>query len=191
MNEASWSMIFDGWGPVVRTLVLGTLAYAALVILLRVSGKRTLSKMNAFDFVVTVAFGSTLAAIMTSNNVSLVQGVLSLALLIILQFVNTFLAVRSERYKRLIKSQPTLLFFQGEYLVDAMRRQRVTEAEVLAAMRGQGIAQPSEVDAIVIETEGSLSVLQRNAGTRGSLEASGVDVRHAMGDKRGICNAAT
>lgn len=53
-------MFFDGWSDLLRILVVGSLAYAGLVGFLRVSGKRTLAKMNAFDLVVTVALGSTL-----------------------------------------------------------------------------------------------------------------------------------
>jgi uncharacterized membrane protein YcaP (DUF421 family) len=75
-------MLFGGWQPLLRTLVVGALAYLVLVSLLRLSGKRTLAKMNAFDFVVTVALGSTLATILLSKSVTLAQGSLALALLI-------------------------------------------------------------------------------------------------------------
>jgi uncharacterized membrane protein YcaP (DUF421 family) len=71
----NWTMIFDGWGSIARTAIVGVLAYAALVVLLRISGKRTLAKMNAFDLVVTVALGSTLATILLSKEVSLASGV--------------------------------------------------------------------------------------------------------------------
>ena len=169
MNDIDWSMIFDGWAPVIRTLVLGTSSYFSLILLLRISGKRTLSKMNAFDLVVTVAFGSTLASILTSKNVSLTQGVTAMALLITLQLICTYLSVRYRWFQRLIKAHPTLVFFRGQYLDDALKQQRVTEAEVLAAMRENGIANLNEVDAVVIESEGTLSVLKKNAATRDDL----------------------
>ncbi len=151
-------MIFDGWEPILRTLVLGTLAYASVVVLLRVSGKRTLSKMNAFDFVVTVALGSTLATVLTSRDVALAQGVVALGLLIALQLVSTFVAVRVPPFRNLLKAEPTLLFFQGEYLDQALEAERVTRDEILAAVRQQGLT-PEAVGAVVLETEGSLSVL--------------------------------
>ena len=69
-------LFFSGWGVLARTVILGVTSYAALVFLLRASGKRTLSKMNMFDFVITVAFGSTLASMLVSKNVALAQGVL-------------------------------------------------------------------------------------------------------------------
>jgi len=80
-------MFFQGWTGLWRVLVVGTLAYIALVLLLRISGKRTLAKFNAFDFVVTVALGSTLATILLNNSIALAEGILALALLIGLQYV--------------------------------------------------------------------------------------------------------
>ena len=170
------ALLFDGWKPVLRTLVLGILTYALLVLLLRASGKRTLSKMNAFDFVVTVALGSTLASVLTSKSVSLAQGVTALALLIVLQLINTAIAVRWPAYQRLIKARPTLLLYRGEFLTDVMKRQRVTEEEILAAMRQQGVAEPAQVDAVVLETEGSLSVLRQGADSAEQLAQLGVQV---------------
>jgi uncharacterized membrane protein YcaP (DUF421 family) len=169
-------IFFDGWAPVARTLVLGVLAYAALVLVLRASGKRTLSKMNAFDFIVTVALGSTLAAMLTARDVSLAQGVAALGLLVVLQYVNTFVAVRWPGYQRLLKAQPTLVFFRGRPLEAAMRRQRLTHDEVLAAIREQGFTHPEQIDAVVLETEGSLSVLKSDAASPQALARVGVDV---------------
>ena len=88
------AIFFNGWFTLLRTAVVGILAYAALVLFLRFSGKRTLAKMNAFDLVVTVSLGSTLATIALSADVALAQGLLALALLIALQFVMTWSSVR-------------------------------------------------------------------------------------------------
>jgi len=71
-------VFYDGWRDLVRILVLGIAGYTAVLLLLRASGKRTLSKLNAFDFVVTVALGSTLATVLLSDSVSLIDGVTAL-----------------------------------------------------------------------------------------------------------------
>ncbi len=160
------SVFFDGWAGVLRVLVVGALAYVALVAILRVTGKRTLSKMNAFDFIVTVALGSTLATILLSESVALVEGVAALLLLCFLQYVVAFLSVRSEGFQNLVKAQPALLFHRGRFLHDAMRRERVTREEVLAALRQQGHAGTGGIEAVVLETDGSLTVL--TSGDRGA-----------------------
>jgi uncharacterized membrane protein YcaP (DUF421 family) len=137
-----------------------------LIVFLRISGKRTLSKMNAFDLVVTVALGSTLATVLLSRSVPLAEGVLALALLICLQFVLTWASVRSRRVRDLIKSEPALLVRDGVYLEKAMRKERMTREEVDAALRESGVAALSGAAAVVLETDGSLSVIESGDARR-------------------------
>ena len=158
-------MVFSDWSTLGRIILVGTLAYVSLVVLLRVTGKRTLSKMNAFDLIVTVALGSTLATVLLSKDVALVDGVVAFALLIGLQFVITWLSVRSPRVSRLVKATPTLLLYRGEVLHDALRRTRVVEAEVLAAVRESGYLALEQVEAVVLETDGTFSVIKRSQAT--------------------------
>jgi uncharacterized membrane protein YcaP (DUF421 family) len=158
------SWLFETWSGVARTALVGVLAYGILVTLLRISGKRTLSKMNAFDLVVTVALGSTLATILLSKDVALAEGVTALVTLIGLQLIVAWLSARSEQVDRLVKSEPTLLAYRGEFLRDALLRMRVTEGEVLAAVRQQGIAALEQAEAVVLETDGSFTVV-RPAGS--------------------------
>jgi uncharacterized membrane protein YcaP (DUF421 family) len=152
-------VFFDSWTGLGRVLLVGIFAYAALVIILRVSGKRTLTKLNAFDLVVTVALGSTLATIVLSKDVALLEGVLALALLVSLQGIITWLSVRSSWFRDLVKSEPTLLFREGEFLPGAMRRQRITREEVMAAIRSSGMPDPAQVAAVILETDGSISII--------------------------------
>lgn len=154
-------MFFDSWQGIWRTALVGVLAYLALVVLLRVSGKRTLSKMNAFDLVVTVALGSTLATIVLSSDVALAEGLTAFAVLILMQFVIAWLSVRSQTVSKLVKSEPALLVYQGRLLPDALRRERVVDKEVWAAARAEGIADLAEVEAVVLETDGTFTVVQK------------------------------
>lgn len=156
-------MLFDSWSSVLRILIVGTLAYGALVVLLRASGKRTLAKLNAFDLVVTVALGSTLATVLLNKSVALVDGITAFALLAGLQYLVAFLAVRSRGFDAMVKSEPTMLLHQGRLLDGAMRDQRVTAEEVRSALRASGLAQPEDALAVVLETDGSLSVVPRAA----------------------------
>jgi uncharacterized membrane protein YcaP (DUF421 family) len=153
-------MFFESWTAVGQILVVGTIAYVALVFMLRISGKRTLSKMNAFDFVVTVALGSTLASTVLSDGIALVEGLAALALLIGLQFVITWLSVRTSWFERLVKATPTLIYYRGQFLDGPMKRQRVTTAEVRSAIRKSGVAEMDEVEAVVLETDGTFTVLE-------------------------------
>ena len=163
---------FDGWGTLLRTLVVGSLAYGALVVSLRISGKRTLAKMNAFDLVVTVSLGSTLATILLSKDVVLAQGVLAFALLIGAQFVVTWASVRAGWVRRLVTGEPRMLLYRGEFLREAMTRSRVTEDEVRAAVRAAGSSDLGDAEAVVLETDGSFSVVK--AGGKGASSLTDV-----------------
>ncbi|WP_419898961.1 DUF421 domain-containing protein [Roseomonas sp. USHLN139] len=163
-------MLFDSWFGLLRVLLVGSLAYAALVLMLRISGKRTLAKLNAFDLIVTVALGSTLATVLLNNSVALAEGVLAFALLAGLQYVVAWLSVRSDRFDRLVKSEPSLLLHEGRMLEGMMREQRVTRDEVLAALRASGVASPAAAAAVVLETDGTLSVIPAAAAASGTVE---------------------
>lgn len=179
-------IFFDSWQAVLRTGILGVLAYASLVVLLRISGRRTLSKMNAFDLVVTVALGSTLATVILSKNVTLAQGALAFALLIGMQYAVTWTSVRTRWVRQLVTGEPALLFYQGEYLSTALKRARVTEDEVRAAVRSAGKSTLGEVKAVVLETDGSFSVVGKEAESDDSSLA-GV-VRPGPHDKESLTN---
>lgn len=120
--------------------------------------------MNAFDLVATVALGSTLATTLLSKDVPLAEGVAGSALLIALQYLIAWSSVRHRWVSRMVKSDPALLCYDGEYLRGAMRRERVTEEEVRAAARSQGMTSPDEALAVVLETDGSFTVLRRPEG---------------------------
>ncbi len=151
-------MFFDDWAGVVRVLVVGTCAYFSLRAALRVSGKRTLAKLNAFDFLVTVALGLTLATVLLSADVALVEGVVAMVLLVALQFLVAWLSVRSSAVEGHVKSEPTLVYHHG-FLVGRMRRMRITEDEIRQAVRTAGHARLGAGAAVVLETDGSLSIL--------------------------------
>lgn len=156
------SIFFDSWQGLIRAVVAGVLAYVWLIAFIRISGKRTLSKLNAFDLIVTVALGSTLANVLLSEDVSILEGIVGLSLLVALQFAVAWLSVRFSIVSRMVKSNPRLLFYRGEYQWEVMRRERVVESEILQSIRAQGIASLGDVEAVVLETDGTLAVVKRS-----------------------------
>ncbi|HEX2138374.1 MAG TPA: YetF domain-containing protein [Woeseiaceae bacterium] len=178
-------LFFGGWGDLLRTLLIGVLAYILLVVFLRLTGRRTLSKMNAFDLVVTVALGSTLATILLNKDVALAEGALAFALLIGMQFVVTWSSVRAGWVRRLVTGEPQLLLYRGAFLPEAMQGARVTRDEVRAAVRAAGFPELAGAEAVVLETDGSFSVVRHGdgagasslAGVRGVGRADVADAR--------------
>jgi uncharacterized membrane protein YcaP (DUF421 family) len=156
------SMFFQNWEGIVRTVIVGFLAYVTLVLFLRISGKRTLAKLNAFDLVVTVALGSTLSAILLQESVALAEGAVALALLIVAQFAVTYASVRWSRFASAVRAEPALLAKDGCFCKASMRRERITEGEALSAIRAQGGHEITDAKSIILESDGSLSVALRS-----------------------------
>lgn len=154
-----WTILYDGWTGPARVALSAVAVYLGLVLLLRLSGKRTLSDMNAFDFIVTVALGSTLASTILSRDTPVAEGLAALVTLVLLQAILAWAGSRWSPARRAMKSEPTLLVHEGRMLESAMRSERVSAAEVLAAIRAQGGADLRDVHAVVLETNGNFSVI--------------------------------
>ncbi|RWZ51169.1 DUF421 domain-containing protein [Labedella phragmitis] len=152
-------MWFDSWSDLVRVVLVGAAAYVFLVVLLRVSGKRTLSQLNAFDFIVTVALGSTLATILLSSDVSWSEGAAALALLAGMQFLVASVTSRFPRSEKAVKARPTAILLDGRIDAPALAAHRLTEQELRQAVRGSGVGDLSLVAAVILETNGKLSVI--------------------------------
>ncbi|MGY1914495.1 YetF domain-containing protein [Blastococcus sp. HT6-30] len=163
---------FGGWEPIARIVVMATLGYLALVVLLRVSGKRTLARMNSFDFVITVAIGATFGRVLTARQVALAEAVTAFAMLVFLQFAATWLQVRSSRADRLLTAAPRLLYYRGRLLHDALRAERVTPTELEGVARLKGLGSLAEAEAVVMETDGRFSVVKRAQAGDGSALGS-------------------
>lgn len=135
------------------------LLYIGVVLLIRLSGKRSTSQMNNFDWIVTVAAGSVVASGVLPNGIGLLEAGLAITLLIGLQYILTWVVIRNERLADLVKAAPRLLAYRGELLPDAMRKERVSERELMSAVRESGRSTLEEVEAVVLETDATFSVL--------------------------------
>ncbi len=154
-------IFFSDWQSIIRILIVSVAAYASLIFLLRISGKRTLSKMNAFDLIVTIALGSTLATVILDKSVSLLEGILAFASLVGLQYVITYLSSRYKPISKIVKSSPALIMYKGELLRKNMRSERVAQDEVWAALREKGLSSVPGAGAVILETDGSLTVIKQ------------------------------
>lgn len=164
--------LFGGWDGIISALVETVIFYVYTIVLLRVAGKRTTAKMTTFDFVSTVAMGSTIAGTIISRDVSVATGMAALTALVGLQWIVAFTAARSSSFASLITSTPRLLYSESRFLTDNMLDERVSRHEIIAKMRESGYASPRSVRAVIMETTGDLSVLseQPSGEDEGVLE---------------------
>lgn len=152
------------WLMLAETVGKAVAAYATLVLLVRLAGNRTLAKLRAFDLVVTIALGSVFASTVVSPSVSITQGMVAMTSLILLQYAVAWTATRSAKAAKLVTNQAVLLYHDGAFLYGNMKRARVTEEEILSAMRGSGHGTTEAVQTVILETDGEMAVLGRGAG---------------------------
>ena len=174
-------MFFDNWSDIWRVLAITATAYAAIVIILRASGKRSLAKLNAFDFVVTIALGSILASVILLKDISLSEGVAAFGGLALLQLAVTWLSNQSQGFANAVRSKPKLLLSDGKFHDDALANERVTKSEVEAAIRKDGHGRVEDVTAVVLESDGSLSVICEGRAEDCSALRSVLDPRKSRG----------
>lgn len=155
-------MFFESWSGLLHIGLVGLCAYAALVLLVRLYGKRSLARMNAFDLVVNVALGSVLAATILDRSRPWIEGIFALFVLLFLQFALTWCSARWERFRNFIAGDPSEVVRDGELLHGVMRSQRVAESEIMHALREAGLTELKQAKSVVLETDGRFSVIKQH-----------------------------
>lgn len=155
------NFVFDDFQNLLRVLLSAPILYFAVIAFIRVSGKRSTSQMNNFDWIVTVAMGSLFGSGVILENVTILEVLLAIATLLMLQFVVTRAIVSSDRVANLVKANPTLVVYNGTFRHEAMVQERLSEREIYAAIRQTGLRNLQDVGAVVLETDAQLTVLPK------------------------------
>ncbi|MCD0465179.1 DUF421 domain-containing protein [Flavobacterium sp. ENC] len=156
-------LFFKDWKSIGHVVLATVIAFITLFFFVRISGKRTLAKLNAFDFVVTVALGSTLSYMMLAI-VPLIEGAIVLFLIIILQYIFAKTARSSRKMEKLINAMPSLIFYDGKFIEKTMAKEAITKGEVFSTIRNSGIDQIEDVKAVVMELNGQITVVKKSNG---------------------------
>lgn len=152
--------LYGGLAPLARIVVVGTLSYVSLLLILHVAGQRSLGRMQTFDVVVAVAMGATFGRLLTAREVEFSEALVAFTLLATLHYAVSRLTYRFPRLAGTLTTRPRLLYRDG-YRQEAMARLRITHEDLLAAARKSGLSSMSEVEAIVLEADGTLAVIRK------------------------------
>lgn len=155
------ALFFDDFEKLGRIVISAALVYILIVLSTKVFGKRSVSQLNNFDWIVTVMIGSIGASTIILKGVPFIEGVASIITLYLLQFMVTKTASRSKRFRNFILTEPRIVFFQGEFLEQAMREERLYRQELVCAVREQGFNSLDEVEAIIFESDAKLTVMPK------------------------------
>lgn len=153
------------WIDVIKLIIISVVSFVSIVFILRASGKRTLSKMNAFDFIVTVALGSVLATTIVNYQTSFWNGLITFCMLVIMQYIATWLSIRFKPIRALLKSAPSLMFYDGVFNEDNLKKERVNKSELQQSIRKAGYVSFDDIAAIILESDGTLTVMDKSNKT--------------------------
>lgn len=135
-----------------------------IVILVRINGLRSFSKMTNFDFVMTVAVGSLLAGASQSTHwLAFVQTLTAMGALFLVQYLTARFRKASDAFESLAQNQPVVLMRDGVIIDKALAETRVARDDLIAKLREANVLDFSEVRAVVLETTGDISVLHGEA----------------------------
>ena len=154
-------LFFDNIDKLGRIVLTAVTVYVLIVIITKVSGKRSTSQLNNFDWIVTVMIGSLGASTILLKDIPLIEGISSILVLYVMQFLVTKYASISPQFSSFILSEPRIVFYQGQFLPDAMRAERLTRQELECAIRSEGVNSFDDVEAIVFESDAQLTIIPK------------------------------
>ena len=148
--------------PLVEKVLRSLAVYLFLVVALRLAGKRELAQLNTFDLVVLLLLSNTVQNAIIGNDDSLLGGLLGAAVLMIVNYALVRLGFRHPALARTLDGAPTVLVDNGRTLDANLRRYLISREELAAAVRRQGARELADVQAVVLEANGTLTVEQRD-----------------------------
>ncbi|MBE5040226.1 DUF421 domain-containing protein [Ructibacterium gallinarum] len=140
---------------VLRTIVM----YIFVVLTLRLMGKRQIGELEASELVVTIIISEIAAMPITNTGVPLSTSVIAILILMILEVVLSDLAYRSMGVRTLLYGRPSMFFQKGKLHQQEMKRQRFNVADLMEELRNNGAVSLSQVDYVMMETNGKVSVI--------------------------------
>ena len=151
--KTSWETVM-----LISASALGT--YIAVILLTRISGKRSFSKMSSFDFAMTVAVGSIIATTILSSSVKMIEGIIGLASVYVLQIGIAF-ARRNKTIQNIVDNSPLLLMDGDKIISSNLLKARVTESDLRSKLREANVTEMSQIKAVIFETTGDISILHK------------------------------
>ena len=157
MDANKW--LLTDWTSVGITIASGVILLILMIIIVRIIGLSSFAKMSNVDFASTVAIGSILAATVLNDQVAVLNGALSILVILVFQRIMSAIKRRSRRFEAVVENEPVALMVNGEILEDNMRASGITRGNLVAKLREANVIHVSEVKVVVLETTGDISVL--------------------------------
>ncbi len=180
LMEIDWRAVFVPSNSVLEIVVRGTLTYLALFTLMRVVLKRETGTVSLADLLMIVLIADASQNAMASEYKSVTEGVVLVMTLVFWNYALDWLGHRFPAFGRLVHPPPLGLIEDGRLLRRNMRREMITEDEMMSHLREQGVDEVSQVKAAYMEGDGRISVIKAEGGDSGAGAAQD-DNKRAVG----------
>lgn len=171
------NMWYEALSIVIKTIV----AFFVLFFLARLMGKKQISQLTFFDYVVGISIGSVAAAVSVDRRISIPDGIVSMALWALFPILFYSISLHSIPVRRLLDGTPTILMQDGKIMEKNLLKSRMTVNDLLEELRLKDVFNIAEVEYAILETNGKLSVLKKapkqpaaSAGQTAGEEESGL-----------------
>lgn len=170
-HGSEWRLRRVGWVAMLAVVALGVslgeglivlravALYAAMLAILRVSGKRTLGEMTPFDFVLLLMLSELTQPSIVGSEGNLGTGLLAIVVLVGADIVAGFATWKSKGLDKLMNGAPLVIVRNGETLDDRLAAEHIEPDEVLAAARRVGLTRMDQIELAVLETDGDISIV--------------------------------
>ena len=148
--------------PLWETLVASVLIFVVVIVLTRIIGLRSFAKFTAYDFAFTIAIGSIISSTLTSST-TIAHGSVAIASLLVLTFIFSYLQRIFPALKSVISNKPLLLMNGSEILHKNLKYARIDKAQLIAKLREANVLDVNQVEAVVLESTGDISVLHKSS----------------------------
>src|SRR6185436_17676245 len=169
MDSTQLNDMFHLGLPVLEKILRPVIVYVFLIIALRLAGKRELAQLNPFDLVVLLMLSNTVQNSIIGEDNSVVGGLIGATTLLTVNYLVARFLNRHETLQRMVEGGTEVLIEKGEMLRDKMEKEAISEAELEAAARRQGVAALEDVDRAVLEPSGSISIIKRKPESESSF----------------------
>jgi uncharacterized membrane protein YcaP (DUF421 family) len=160
--EKQLPLFWNGFEPLLRIIVVGSITYLGIVILMNLGGKRTIANMNALDFVITVAIGSAFGRILTAKQVTVSEAVVAFILLVSIKFLVGKIELHFHKFARFITPQPKILYYKGKFYDQNLKKEKINKRDLDSELRKKSIISIEKVEAIILESNGDFSILSKS-----------------------------
>lgn len=142
-------------------LIRAVVAYLILLALTRIMGKREISQLTYFDYIVGITIGSITANMSINTSTAFTTMLPALLVFCILQIISSFASLKDRRIRKLLGGSSTMLIKNGKILEGNLAKERLNFDELSSMLRNNSIASVADVEFAFLETDGKLSVMKK------------------------------